>query len=252
MLEKDDFEKRFKSNKDIALYEFVYPLFQGYDSVYLKSDIEIGGVDQKFNLLMGRYLQRSYNTNKEQAILMMPLLEGMDGVNKMSKSLNNYIGIFENANTMFAKIMSISDELMWKYYELLSSISLENIDVIKKDVTSGLLHPKLAKENLAVEIVEIYHNGLGENAKKEFDNVFKKNSLPTDIKEHKAVKGDWICKILVDCSIVESSSQARRDIKQGAIKLNGDKIIDENINIESGEYILQKGKKKFIKLKVCK
>jgi tyrosyl-tRNA synthetase len=252
MLEKDDFEKRFKSQTDIALYEFAYPLLQGYDSVYLKSDIELGGIDQKFNLLMGRYLQRSYETKKEQAILMMPLLEGLDGVNKMSKSLSNFIGICENENIMFAKIMSISDALMWKYYSLLSKITLKDIDKIKYDVENGTLHPKSVKEDLAKEIVDRYHNGCGDLAKEEFNNIFKQNNIPKDIKEYDVELDSWICKVLVECDIVESTSQAKRDIKQGAIKLDGKKVLNNELKINVGEYILQKGKKKFAKIRVTK
>jgi len=151
MLERDDFEKRYKSGQSISISEFIYPLLQGYDSVELKSDIEIGGTDQKFNLLMGRHLQRTYNVGKEQAVLMMPILEGLDGVQKMSKSLGNYIGITEAPKDIYAKTLSISDELMWRYYELLSDKSLEEIAKMREDVANGTLHPKIVKENLALE-----------------------------------------------------------------------------------------------------
>ena len=176
MLERDDFEKRYKSGQSISISEFLYPLLQGYDSVELKSDIEIGGTDQKFNLLMGRHLQRVYNTGKEQAVLMMPILEGLDGVQKMSKSLNNYIGITEDPKDIYAKTLSISDELMWRYYELLSERSLEEIAQMKEDVQKGTLHPKRVKENLALELVtRFYNEELATLAKAEFDNVFKSN-----------------------------------------------------------------------------
>ena len=251
MLEREDFEKRFKSNTPISISEFMYPLLQGYDSVALKSDIELGGTDQKFNLLMGRHLQRAYGVGKEQAVVMMPLLEGLDGVNKMSKSLGNYIGITETPDDMYGKILSISDDLMWKYYEVLSSRTLEDIEKIKNDVKEGKLHPKVAKEMLAVEIVTRYH---GEDsalqAKKEFEKVHSKRELPSDMKEFE-LKGDiWIAKALVETKLEPSTSQARRDIKQGAVKINNEKCSDEQLQLKSGEYILQVGKRKFAKLKV--
>ncbi len=158
MLERDDFEKRYKSGTPISISEFIYPLLQGFDSVHLDSDIEIGGTDQKFNLLMGRHLQRAYDTGKEQAVLMMPILEGLDGVQKMSKSLNNYIGVAEAPGEMFGKVLSISDELMWRYYELLSHRTLTEIAQLKEDVQSGEAHPKKVKEALAMEIVERFHS----------------------------------------------------------------------------------------------
>ena len=251
MLERDDFEKRFKAGKPIAISEFIYPLLQGYDSVHLKSDIEIGGTDQKFNLLMGRHLQRSYGVGKEQAVLMMPILEGLDGVQKMSKSLGNYIGVTEEPNTMFAKIMSISDELMWRYYELLSSKSLEEIATLKEGVESGKLHPKTVKELLAMEIVARYHDEeAARKAKEEFDKVHKKNEIPSDIKEVTLQGPIWIAKALVEAGIEPSTSQARRDIQAGAVRLNKEKVKDINLQLESGEYIAQVGKRKFAKLKV--
>ncbi len=251
MLERDDFEKRYKAGQSISISEFIYPLLQGYDSVELKSDIEIGGTDQKFNLLMGRHLQRAYNVGKEQAVLMMPILEGLDGVQKMSKSLNNYIGITEEPKDVYAKTLSVSDALMWRYYELLSERSLEEIAQIKENVQNGTLHPKVAKENLALELVtRFYNEELATLAKAEFDNVFKQNQLPTDMKEVEVEEGIWICKALVDAGIEPSTSQARRDIKQGAVRVDQEKISDEKLNLDSGEYILQVGKRKFAKVKV--
>ena len=251
MLERDDFEKRYKSGKSISISEFIYPLLQGYDSVELQSDIEIGGTDQKFNLLMGRFLQRAYEIDKEQAVLMMPILEGLDGVQKMSKSLNNYIGITEEPKDIYAKTLSISDDLMWRYYELLSERSLEEIAEMKQAVEKGELHPKVAKENLALELVtRFYNEELATLAKAEFDNVFKANQLPSDMKEIEAEEGIWICKALVDAGIEPSTSQARRDIKQGAVRIDQEKISDEKMNLEAGEYILQVGKRKFAKVKV--
>ena len=251
MLERDDFEKRYKSGQSISISEFIYPLLQGYDSVALKSDIEIGGTDQKFNLLMGRQLQRSYGVGKEQAVLMMPILEGLDGIQKMSKSLNNYIGITEEPKDIYAKTLSVSDELMWRYYELLSEKSLDEVAQIKADVQNGTLHPKVAKENLALELVTRFYNEESATlAKAEFDNVFKSNQLPADMNEIEAEEGIWICKALVDAGIEPSTSQARRDIKQNAVSVNQEKISDEKMNLEAGEYILQVGKRKFAKVKV--
>ncbi|MDD2791186.1 MAG: tyrosine--tRNA ligase [Sulfurimonas sp.] len=251
MLERDDFDKRYKSGVSISISEFIYPLLQGYDSVHLKSDIEIGGTDQKFNLLMGRYLQRAYEIGKEQSVLMMPILEGLDGVQKMSKSLGNYIGVTEAPNDMFGKILSISDELMWRYYELLSAKSLDAIEALKNGVADGSLHPKTIKEDLAMEIVARFHSNAAANAaKEEFDNVHAKSQIPTDIEEFECDGAVWIAKALVDCNIAPSTSQARRDIKQGAVKIDQEKISDEQLQLDKGEYILQVGKRKFAKLKV--
>ena len=251
MLERDDFEKRIKSGSPISICEFMYPLLQGYDSVAMKCDIEMGGTDQKFNLLMGRTLQRTYNVGKEQAVIMMPLLEGLDGVNKMSKSLGNYIGVTENANDMFAKTLSISDELMWRWYELLSTKSLGEIENLMNDVKNGKYHPKKAKEDLAYEITARYH---GEEAAKaamaEFNSVHSQNQLPTDIKEFTLKAPVWIVEALSQCELSESNSQARRDIKANAVSINQEKISDEQLKLEAGEYILQVGKRKFAKVKV--
>ncbi len=252
MLERDDFEKRYKANEPISISEFLYPLLQGYDSVELKSDIEIGGTDQKFNLLMGRQLQRTYNVGKEQAIVMMPLLEGLDGVNKMSKSLGNYIGVTEEANTMFGKILSINDDLMWRYFELLSTRTILEIEDIKEQVTNGSLHPKIAKEHLAIEIIERFHDKKSAlDAKAEFDKIHSKNELPSDIAEFDMSGPIWIAKALVDAKLSPSTSQARRDIKQGAAKIDQKKIEDEQLQLQSGEYILQVGKRKFAKVRIA-
>ncbi len=251
MLEREDFEKRYKSNAPISISEFLYPLLQGYDSVAIKSDIEMGGTDQKFNLLMGRHLQRSYNVGKEQAVVMMPLLEGLDGINKMSKSLGNYIGVTDNPNDMYGKILSISDDLMWRYYELLSALSIEQIDSLKQKVNDGILHPKIAKENLAIEIVKRYHGDeLAKNAKNEFEKVHSKKELPDDIVGYEVKGSIWIAQALVDCKLEPSTSQARRDIKQNAVSVDQKKIQDIQLQLESGEYILQVGKRKFAKIKV--
>jgi len=251
MLERDDFSKRFASNTPIAVSEFIYPLLQGYDSVHLQSDIEIGGTDQKFNLLMGRQLQKVYDIKKQQAVLMMPILEGLDGVQKMSKSLGNYIGVTDEPNDMFGKILSVSDELMWRYFELLSTKSLDEIAVIKSGVEDGSLHPKKVKESLALEITSRFHSQeLAEKAKEEFENVHAKSQIPTDIEEFSCDGEIWIAKALVDCNIEPSTSQARRDIKQGGVKINQEKVSDEQLQLSSGEYLLQVGKRKFAKIKV--
>lgn len=251
MLERDDFSKRYASNTPIAVSEFMYPLLQGYDSVHLQSDIEIGGTDQKFNLLMGRQLQKSYAIKKQQAVLMMPILEGLDGVNKMSKSLGNTIGVTENPKDIYGKILSISDDLMWRYYELLSEMSLLDIAKLKEDVASRIVHPKTAKENLALEICTRFSNkDLAILAKEEFNSVFKAKKLPTDMLAFSMSEGIWVCKALVDAGLEPSTSQARRDIKQNAVSLNQNKISDEKLNLEIGEYILQVGKKRFAKIKV--
>jgi len=251
MLERDDFEKRYKAGQSISISEFLYPLLQGYDSVELRSDVEIGGTDQKFNLLMGRHLQRSYDIGKEQAVLMMPILEGLDGVQKMSKSLNNYIGITESPKDIYGKILSISDELMWRYYELLSERPLDEIAQIEEDVKNGTLHPKIAKENLALEITTRFHNEeLAKLAKEEFNSVFKAKNIPTDMDEFTMEDGVWVCQALVDAGLEPSTSQARRDIKQNAVSINQEKISDDKLNLEVGEYIMQVGKKRFAKVKV--
>lgn len=251
MLERDDFSKRFASNTPIAVSEFTYPLLQGYDSVELKSDVEIGGTDQKFNLLMGRQLQKAYNVKKQQVVLMMPILEGLDGVQKMSKSLGNYIGVTDNPNDMFGKVLSISDELMWRYYELLSSKSLKDIALLKSDVEKRVVHPKKAKDMLACEIVDRFHgNGAGEKAAVEFTKIFAKKDIPTDMKEYTLNQGIGILQALVECELVPSTSQARRDIKAGAVKLDQVKVDDDKMILENKEYILQKGKKNFAKITI--
>ncbi|MEA2073405.1 MAG: tyrosine--tRNA ligase [Campylobacterota bacterium] len=251
MLERDDFSKRYASQTPIAVSEFMYPLLQGYDSVHLKSDVEIGGTDQKFNLLMGRQLQKSYEIKKQQAVLMMPILEGLDGVQKMSKSLGNYIGVTDEPNDMFGKVLSISDDLMWRFYELLSSKTLEEIAKIKAGVADSSLHPKKVKEELALEITERFHSKEAAiNAKEEFDKVHAKSQIPTDIAEFTCDGDVWIAKALLDCNIEPSTSQARRDIKQGGVKINQEKVTDDKLQLTTGEYLLQVGKRKFAKLKV--
>ncbi len=251
MLERDDFEKRYKSGASISISEFLYPLLQGYDSVHLKSDIETGGTDQKFNLLMGRHLQRTYQIGKEQAVLMMPILEGLDGVQKMSKSLGNYIGVADAPNDMFGKVLSISDELMWRYYELLSARSLSDIEALREGVENGSEHPKKVKELLAMEIVARFHGTeAADEAKAEFERVHAKSEIPSDIETFEFDGPIWVAKALQDAGLEASTSQARRDIKQGAVKIDQQKLEDEQLQLEAGEYILQVGKRKFARLKV--
>ncbi|WP_060826418.1 tyrosine--tRNA ligase [Sulfurospirillum cavolei] len=252
MLEREDFEKRYKSQAPISISEFLYPLLQGYDSVAMKCDIEMGGTDQKFNLLMGRHLQRAYNIGKEQAVIMMPLLEGLDGVNKMSKSLGNYIGVTDEPSDMFGKMLSISDTLMWRYYELLSTKTLEEIAQLKAGVLDGSVHPKHAKEALAQEIVTRYHGcDAAQAALESFNRVHAQHEIPEDIETFTCNESPiWIAKALVDCGLETSTSQARRDIKQGAIKLDQARVEDEQLQLASGEYVVQVGKRKFVKLKV--
>ncbi|WP_086224740.1 tyrosine--tRNA ligase [Campylobacter devanensis] len=252
MLERDDFTKRYKAETPIAISEFLYPLLQGYDSVAMKCDIEMGGTDQKFNLLMGRTLGRTYNIGKEQAIIMMPLLVGLDGVNKMSKSLGNYIGVTESAKDIFAKTLSISDELMWVWYELLSSLSSDEIEKLKNDVKSGALHPKVAKENLALELAARFSDKeAAKAARDEFNRVHAKGELPSDMAKFEINADDiWIVEALSLCKLVGSNSDARRHIKANAVSVNQAKISDEQLRLSKGEYVLQVGKKAYARLEV--
>ena len=249
MIERDDFSKRYESKTPIAVSEFIYPLLQGYDSVAMNTDIELGGTDQKFNLLMGRTIQKAYNCKKQQAVLMMPILEGLDGIQKMSKSLGNYIGVTDEAFDMFGKVLSISDDLMWRYFELLSTKSLKEIEELKVGIENKTLHPKDVKDSLAIEIVDRFHGvGKGEEAKAEFKKVFAKKDIPTDMDEYTFEGETWICQVLVDTKLVNSTSQARRDVKANAVSVNQVKITDDKLNLEIGEYILQKGKKNFARI----
>ncbi len=249
MLERDDFSKRYNSNTPIAVSEFIYPLLQGYDSVHLESDIEIGGTDQKFNLLMGRQLQKAYGLKKQQVVLMMPILEGLDGIQKMSKSLGNYIGVTDEPNNMFGKVLSISDDLMWRYFELLSTKSLQSIKELKAGVEDKSLHPKKIKDMLAMEIVDRFHgDGSGGIARDEFTKIFAKKDIPTDMKVYTLNTGIGILQALVDCDLVPSTSQARRDIKGGAVKIDKAKVENDKLILENGEFVLQKGKKNFVKI----
>ncbi|MFP6126851.1 tyrosine--tRNA ligase [Helicobacter pylori] len=251
MLERDDFAKRYKENRPISIVEFLYPLLQGYDSVAMDADIELGGNDQKFNLLVGRFLQRAYGLNKEQSVITMPLLEGLDGVQKMSKSLGNYVGITEEPNAMFGKIMSVSDDLMWRYYTLLSAKTLEEIEDLKHGILNQTLHPKAVKEDLAGEIVARYYdNDQAFKAKEQFSKVFSANLLPEILSESDFDEGVGVLDVLKQIGFCPSTSQARRDIQGGGVKINQEVIKDESYRFVKGNYVIQLGKKRFMKLNI--
>ncbi len=253
MMEREDFSNRFANQLPISIHEFLYPLIQGYDSVALKADVELGGTDQKFNLLVGRELQREWG-QVPQTVITMPLLEGLDGVNKMSKSLGNYIGINEPADEIFGKIMSVSDELMIRYYELLSDMSLSDLDSLRSRVKDGSLHPMEAKKQLGREMVARYHStSAAAQAEENFTKRFRDNQTPDEMPEiilgmdeGKAL----LCKVLAQAELVKSNSEGRRAIQQGGVKVNGEKVSDENLEIAcSGAYIIQVGKRRFAKVR---
>ncbi|MCL1050193.1 tyrosine--tRNA ligase [Shewanella abyssi] len=250
MMERDDFKKRYASGQSIAIHEFMYPLLQGYDSVALEADVELGGTDQKFNLLMGRELQKSAG-QKPQTVIMMPLLEGLDGVKKMSKSAHNYIGVSEPAGEMFGKIMSISDELMWRYFELLSFRPLTELEQFKADVAAGA-NPRDIKIALAKEIITRFHDeASADAAHQEFINRFQKGAIPEDIEELEIAAGEGIAiaNLLKEAGLVKSTSDAMRMIKQGAAKIDGDKIEDTRMQLTAGTTgVFQVGKRKFAKI----
>ena len=249
MLERDDFSKRYKGGQAISIHEFLYPLVQGYDSVALRADIELGGSDQKFNLLVGRELQRQADM-EPQVILTMPILEGLDGVQKMSKSLDNYIGIDEEPDSIFGKIMSISDELMWRYLELLSFESLETIASWKKEVEIGE-NPRNIKFRLAEEIIVRFHNNVeAKKAKQNFVDRFAKNQIPDEMDEYTYSKGVKIANLLKDSNLVNSTSEAFRMIKQGAVKMDGEKINDKDLIPNEGTSVYQVGKRKFARVTI--
>jgi tyrosyl-tRNA synthetase len=247
MMERDDFTKRFKNGTPIAVHEFLYPLMQGYDSVALKSDLELGGTDQKFNLLVGRELQKDYG-QEPQCILTMPLLEGLDGVEKMSKSKNNYIGITEPGNTMFAKIMSISDEMMWKYFNLLSFRSIADVAALKAEVAGGR-NPRDAKVAIAQEIVARFHSQqAAEDALADFVNR-SKGGIPDDIPEV-ALGGAplGVAQLLKQANLCASTSEAMRMVEQGGVRLDGTVISDKGLQLQAGTFVLQVGKRKFARV----
>ena len=253
MLERDDFNKRYSSNQSIAVHEFLYPLVQGYDSVALNADVECGGTDQKFNLLVGRELQRAYD-QEPQVVLTVPILEGLDGTNKMSKSLNNFIGIDESPEEMFGKIMSISDELMWRWFELLSFISEKEINNLRQQVDAGT-NPRDIKFLLAEELVDRFHEtGQGASCRESFLQRFQKGSLPDDIKEISlTIKSDSIplTNLLKNTDMTSSTSEAMRLIKQGGVKIDSEKVLDPKKEIQKGsEAVYQVGKRKFLKIRI--
>jgi tyrosyl-tRNA synthetase len=250
MLERDDFDKRYRNNQPIAIHEFLYPLIQGYDSVALKADLELGGTDQKFNLLMGRELQKHFG-QPQQCILMMPLLEGLDGVNKMSKSLNNYVGITESPKEIFGKLMSVSDQLMWRYLELLSFESLQTIRTWREEVENGR-NPRDIKVKLAQEIVARFHSQqAAEDALADFEARFRHGALPDEIPEKIIPTTDGeipLVQLLKQVGLTASTSEALRMIEQGAVKLDGEKVEDKSTKIKRGEsVVIQVGKRKFAK-----
>jgi tyrosyl-tRNA synthetase len=258
MLERDDFTKRYSSGQAISIHEFFYPLMQGYDSVALKSDVELGGTDQKFNLLMGRTLQKEYNVTA-QAAIMTPLIEGLDGVQKMSKSLGNYIGINEEPNEIYGKAMSIPDELMLKYYELATDIDLDALEQLGLGLKEGSVHPRDAKMKLAYTFVRMLHSEeAAEQAEQHFKTVFQKGALPDDIDEITLNQAELmngqiqLIKLLVSLGLQSSNGEARRSITQGAVKINAVKIEDINADIEPADGdIVQVGKRKFAKIKLA-
>ena len=249
MLERDDFSKRYKGGQAISIHEFLYPLVQGYDSVALRADMELGGSDQKFNLLVGRELQKQANM-EPQVILTMPILEGLDGIQKMSKSLDNYIGVDEDPDSMFGKIMSISDDLMWRYLELLSFESLETIASWKQEVENGE-NPRNIKFRLAEEIISRYHdNDQAKKAQQNFIDRFAKNQIPDEMDEFTFSKGIKLANLLKDSKLVNSTSEAFRMIKQGAVKMDGEKINDKDLTPNEGTSVYQVGKRKFARVTI--
>jgi len=252
MLERDDFSKRYREGRPIFIHEFMYPLLQGYDSVHLKADVEIGGTDQKFNLLVGRDLQRDHG-QEPQVVITMPLLEGTDGVQKMSKSYGNYIGINELSKDMFGKVMSISDTLMIRYHELLSDITAGDLEELKKDLASGAAHPKAVKMRLGKELVARYHNKeAAEEAAGEFDRVFGKKEIPDEV-ETREVAWDtdgtaWLPKALVDAGVIASTSEGLRLIRQGGVSVDGEKVDTDYKLSKGGEKLVKVGKRRFVRL----
>ena len=253
MLERDDFHKRYTEGRPISIHEFMYPLMQGYDSIALKADVEFGGTDQTFNLLMGRHLQGEEGM-PEQTIITMPILEGLDGVQKMSKSLGNYIGISEAPSEMYGKAMSIPDELMMRYFMLVTDMSIEEQEQLSKDLESGAAHPRDVKMKLAHTIVRLYHGEEAANfGQEEFIRVFQKHAMPTDIPEYKVAVTEepvFVPQLLSDAGLTASNGEARRSIKAGAFKIDGEKCNEEHIVLKDG-MVLQVGKRKFIKIVSC-
>lgn len=251
MLEREDFARRYQENRPISVHEFFYPLMQGYDSVALAADVELGGTDQKFNLLMGRHLQREYGQEPQVAV-MMPILPGLDGVQKMSKSLGNYIGINEPPKEMYGKTMSLPDELMLTYFELVTTVSLEELEEIRKGLADGILHPRDAKMRLAREIVGLYHGEAAAlEAEEEFRKVFQLGDLPQDIPEVEVKETQiWLPRLMVQAGLVPSTSEARRLIRQGAVRIDGQRLDDPDAELVVRDgAVLKAGKRKFVRLR---
>jgi len=254
MLERDDFKKRFATNQPISVHEFLYPLMQGYDSVAMKADVELGGTDQKFNLLVGRELQKAEG-QEPQVILTMPILEGLDGVQKMSKSLGNYVGITEPANDMFGKLMSVSDQLMWRYFELLSFRPISEIEGLRKQIAAGA-NPRDVKFQLAAEMVERFHSkAAAEKAKQDFIKLHRQHEIPEQMPEF-PVEADengsiWLGHVLTAAGLVSSTSEALRKIGEGAVRVDGEKVTSRDVNLNAGEtYVVSVGKRKFKRVPV--
>lgn len=252
MLEREDFKMRWVNQNPIGIHEFMYPLIQGYDSVALNADVELGGTDQKFNLIVGRELQKEFG-QEPQCIVLMPLLEGLDGLKKMSKSLGNYIGVTEPPNEMYGKIMSITDDLMLRYYELLSHVSLEELSSLKEGIKKGAVHPKHAKENLALEIVERYW-GREEalRVKEEFEHIFRQKGLPDEIPAVDLIwdeKEMWVPKIMKLSGLTSSTGEAMRLIRQGGVTVNEQKMDNPDAKLPAGVYLFKVGKRKFLTIR---
>ena len=250
MLERDDFNKRYTSGQSIAIHEFLYPLIQGYDSVVMKADVELGGTDQKFNLLVGRQLQEAYG-QRPQVVLTMPILEGLDGVQKMSKSLNNYIGINDAPDDMFGKLMSISDDLMWRYFELLSFRPLDEIETFKTEIEGGK-NPRDIKFLLAEEIIERFHDrSAADKARENFISRFQKGKTPDEMPEFSLSAELPAANLLKEAELVKSTSEAMRMIKQGAVKADGEKLVDSKQTFSAGNtYVFQVGKRRFARISI--
>ncbi len=254
MLERDDFQKRYENETPINIHEFLYPLVQGYDSVEMKADVELGGTDQKFNLIVGREVQKSYG-QEPQVVITTPLLEGLDGVKKMSKSEDNYIAVFDTPKEMFGKTLRVSDVLMWRYYELLTDLTVDDIEKMKADVKAGKLHPKKAKVDLAKTLVERFHDKISaDKAEREFEEIFVNKGVPDDIQEAKISAGEiWICQLLKDLEMTKSTSDARRMVEQKAVELDSQKVSDPKLKLsllKGASHILKVGKKNFKRIVV--
>jgi tyrosyl-tRNA synthetase len=253
MLEREDFRERFENQRPISIHEFLYPLIQGYDSVAMRADVELGGTDQRFNVLMGRDLQRTWG-QEPQVVITLPLLEGLDGVNKMSKSLGNYIGITEKADDIYGKVLSISDELMFRYYDLLSDLSAEAIAALRQDMESGRVHPKEVKKKLARELTARFYDQVAAGlAEENFERVFQKHDVPADVPEVEvriAEDAVWLPRLLTIAGLVSGTGEGRRMILQNAVSIGGGKIDDVEYHVKAaGEYLLRVGKRRFCRVK---